>query len=72
VSAWGEWTWSDRLRRVATWQALGVSITPPGPGQSMWVARDPARGVILAAERWLGTLLDTLDQLEGSGGPDRC
>jgi hypothetical protein len=40
-----------------------VDITPPGPGQTLWIARRD--GVIIAADYWLGKLLDALGWLGG-------
>ncbi len=55
----------DDVPRLAAYREAhpDTDISPPGPGQTMWIAR--SGGVIVAADVWLGKLLDTLDWLEG-------
>lgn len=56
----------DQVPRLAAYREAhpDTDITPPGPGQTLWIARRD--GVIVAAAYWLVDLLDTLDWL---GGP---
>ena len=58
----------DSVARLREFERLHpeVVITGPGPGRLLWVAR--AGGKILAAEYWLGQLLDDLAWLEGREG----
>jgi hypothetical protein len=61
-------TTGDSVPRRAAFEAAhpNISVTPPGPGTGLlWIARDRDRGVILASDYWLGSLLDTLDWLTG-------
>jgi hypothetical protein len=54
----------DQVPRLRAYQAAHpeVQITPPGPGSLLWVARRD--GMIVAADYWLGLLLDALDWLD--------
>lgn len=54
----------DDVPRLADYRAAHpeVDISPPGPGQMLWIARRD--GVIVAADWLLGKLLDTLDWLD--------
>ena len=59
----------DDVPRLADYRAAHpeVDITPPDPGGSLrWIARRD--GKIIAADYWLGALLDTLDWLDGLTG----
>ena len=58
----------DSVVRLREFERLHpeVVITGPGPGRLLWAAR--AGGKILAAEYWLGQLLDDLAWLEGREG----
>lgn len=59
----------DDVPRLAAYREThpDVTITPPEPGGSLrWVARKDGR--IIAADYWLGALLDTLDWLDGLPG----
>jgi len=60
----------DDVPRLADYRAAHpeVDITPPGPGQMLWIARRD--GAIIAADWLLGKLLDTLDWLgDDDDGP---
>jgi hypothetical protein len=58
----------DSVMRLQQFEASHpeITITPPGPGRLLWVAR--AGGKILCAEYWLDDLLDGLPWLEGHEG----
>lgn len=58
----------DDVPRLAAYREAHpeVDISPPGPGQTLWVARRD--GVIIAADYWLGQLLDTLGWLGDDPG----
>ena len=54
----------DAVHRRAAYERdhPDTSITPPGPGQTLWIAR--RGGAVLCAEYWLGALMDSLDGLD--------
>jgi hypothetical protein len=58
----------DNVVRLRQFEAshLEITITSPGPGSLLWIARRD--GMIIAADFWLGKLLDTLDWLDGQPG----
>jgi hypothetical protein len=57
----------DQVPRLAAYREAhpDTDITPPGPGQMLWIARRD--GAIIAADWWLGKLLDALDWLDADG-----
>ena len=61
------------MPRLRAYQAAhpDTTITPPGPDSLLWVARRD--GKIIAAEYWLGQLIDDLEWLaDGDGETHAC